>query len=115
MKKYTYIYQKASSRVFEGTYLELVDELARTGECIQGRKGAKYFIGTPASGYIYEVDSEKFGTPHRVIDAKPYIRNVLKKERITEADYKRLTLKLNNGSINFEELYDMYGFVGEWK
>lgn len=113
MKKYAYIYKKATSREFEGTYLELIDELARTGECIQGQKGKKYCIGTPASGYIYEVDSENFGKPQRVIDAKPYIRNVLKKERITESHYKMLTLKLNNGKVDFEELYKMYGFVGE--
>ena len=112
MKKYTYAYRKASSRLFNGTYKELVEELSRTGEYLKGVKGNSYCIGTSSAGYIYEVNPDKFGWPCKAIDAKPYIRNFLHKQRVTETDYKKLTAKLNNGEVSFDELFKLYGFVG---
>ena len=112
MKTYSYTYKKASSRLFKGTYKELVEELARTGEILKGIKGSFYNIGKLSAGYIYEVDPDNFGTPCKIVDAKPYIRNIIKKDNVTEADYKKLTLKLNKGEVSFDELIKMYGFLG---
>lgn len=113
MKKYTYAYRKASSRVFKGSYTELIQELSRTGEYLKCMKGNDYCIGKPSAGYIYEVDPDNFGLPCKAVDAKPYIRNFLHKERVTESDYKKLTAKLNNGEVSFDELFKLYGLVGK--
>lgn len=111
MKRYTYTYRKTTKRDFTGTYKELVTELEKTGEQLMHQNGKKYIIGYPSSGYISEIDPDNFGNPCRKIDVKPYVHNVIRKQRVTEADYKRLTDALNNGKLKFDDLFKMYGFV----
>lgn len=110
-KKYICTCRKATSRVFYGTYEDLINELTQTGEYLKYRKNGRIYVGYEAIGYITEVDSEKMDMPHRKIDARSYFHNIKRKKRITEGDYKRLTEKLNNGELNFDKLYDVYGFV----
>lgn len=111
MKRYTYTYRKASQRIFIGKYQDLVKELELTGEILKFKKKKKYYIGYNSVGIISEIDTKKLNVPRRKVDAKPYIRYRYQKKRVTEADFKRLADELNNGEIDFDELYELYGYV----